>query len=189
VCSAAILYILFFLHSLWNFFLVFTLYRFINFFLPISFVLFLCTHICFILIHFHQSSSLFSFLCSILFINNMLLSVTNLISCFLSVIVLITQFWLHKIIFPSLYCFSHIFFSQFFDLHHFSILSSLCFVGSLLIALTARNQYIPFHISYPYFEPSFQPLPLILTHQSHNATTLTHIHSSSFLFHSIFFNS
>lgn len=136
-------------------------------------MLFLCAYICFILIHFINPplSSLFY---APFFLSIMLLSVTNLISCFLSLIVLITQFWLHKTTFPSLYRAAFLIssFLNFLIYISFLYLSSLCFVGSLLIALTARNQYIPFHISYPYFEPPFQPLPLILTHQSHNAIAL-----------------
>lgn len=130
-------------------------------------------------------SLLFSFI-SILFVNNILLSVNSV--SFPS-FVFITLFRLHETFsFPfSCYLSHNIFFSQFPHLHLISRFVLSLFCRSLLVALTARNQYIPLHISYPYFEPPSRPLPLILIHQSHNAAIL--ITSTSSLFHSISFRS
>lgn len=136
--------------------------------------------------NFHSFQSLlFSFI-SILFVNNILLSVNSV--SFPS-FVFITLFRLHETFsFPfSCYLSHNIFFSQFPHLHLISRFVLSLFCRSLLVALTARNQYIPLHLSYPYFEPPSRPLPLILIHQSHNAAIL--ITSTSSLFRSISFRS
>lgn len=117
------------------------------------------------------------------FVNNILLSINPV---FFSYLCLLRYFGYTRL-FSFSFSVSVSSFLNFFIYISLLDLSSLCFAGSLLVALTARNQYIPLHISYPYFEPPSRPLPLILTHQSHNAATL--ITSTSSLFHSISFRS
>lgn len=118
-------------------------------------------------------------LVSILFLNNILLSINPISFSYLCLL----RYFGYTRLFPSpsrAICLTISSFLNFPIYISFLDLSSLCFAGSLLVALTARNQYIPLHISYPYFEPPSRPLPLILTHQSHNAATLITCTSSLF---------
>lgn len=153
-----------------------SVYLIYSFLLSISSI-FILSH----MLHPHSLQSLLFSLFSILSVDNVLLSI-NLIS--FSYLCLLRYFGYTRLFLSSSRAISYnIFFSQFPYLHLISrFVLSLCFAGSLLVALTARNQYIPLHISYPYFEPPSRPLPLILTHQSHNATTLIASSSSLYLF-------
>lgn len=138
------------------------------------------------MLHPHSFHSLLFSLFSILFLNNILLSINPISFSYLCLL----RYFGYTRLFPSPSRAIYLTISSFLNFLiyiSFLDLSSLCFTGSLLVALTARNQYIPLHISYPYFEPPSRPLPLILTHQSHNAATL--ITCTSSLFHSISFRS
>lgn len=171
-------YYFIFLYFLWKFFFMFTPYTWLIFFFfryrlsPFSPLI----HASFLLL---SISSLFF----IPFVDNILLSINPV---FFSYLCLLRYFGYTRL-FSFSFSVSVSSFLNFFIYISLLDLSSLCFAGSLLVALTARNQYIPLHISYPYFEPPSRPLPLILTHQSHNAATL--ITSTSSLFHSISFRS
>lgn len=102
----------------------------------------------------------------------------------------VTLFRLHKTFsfLFSYYLLSHnIFFSQFPHLHLISrfVLSLFCRISS---RCTNRTQSIhpPPYLVPLLREPPSRPLPLILTHQSHNATTLITSTSSLFLALSLF---
>lgn len=119
----------------------------------ISFIDILCPHFPHS-IHRHSFRSLLFSLFSILFANNILLSI-NLAS--VPYLCLLRYFSFTKLFPPP----SHAIYLTISSFHNFLIyisfldLSSLCFAGSLLVALTARNQYIPLHISYtPTSNPS-----------------------------------
>lgn len=167
-------YFIFPIFPLKNFSSIDTVYLIYSFLLSISSI-FILSH----MLHPHSLQSLLFSLFSILSVDNVLLSI-NLIS----LSYLLRYFGYTRLFLSSSRAISYnIFFSQFPYLHLISrFVLSLCFAGSLLVALTAHNQYIPLHISYPYFEPPSRPLPLILTHQSHNATTLIASSSSLYLF-------